>query len=227
MNRIALLTAICSCGLVTASALASAPSTITGDYVEIRSCDVYTGPCFANGEMGLTGEEAVLTWSVRQGTWEGIRLDGLNVLAVVKSKGTLGDVGRVPRPSKSVLIIDSNADAEQQEALVQFARQMAGGLLDDMVRVDVSPIQVMTNPSSCSKNGCSLVTAGDLVEIQTRCLGGDDHVCGNEDCYYPPLTKIDNARPAFTEVGLFQGKGLGITFNDTDRRSAYLGTFAR
>ena len=71
-------------------AWAGGGSSITGDYVEIRSCDVYTGPCFANGEMGLTGEEAILTWSVDQGSWEGVALDGLNVIAVVRASATLG-----------------------------------------------------------------------------------------------------------------------------------------
>ncbi len=39
------------------SAGANKPKTdIQGNYVEVRSCDVYTGSCFANAEMGLTGE---------------------------------------------------------------------------------------------------------------------------------------------------------------------------
>lgn len=63
MNKRTALIASLSCGLIAATpALAGGASSITGDYVEIRSCDVYTGPCFANGEMGLTGEEAILTW---------------------------------------------------------------------------------------------------------------------------------------------------------------------
>src|SRR5208283_778610 len=70
---------------------------ITGDYVEARSCDVYTGYCFANSEMNLAGREAMLFWSVRQGTWRGTKLDGLGVMAVVKSDGTLGDLKYEPR----------------------------------------------------------------------------------------------------------------------------------
>ena len=31
---------------------------IQGDYIETRSTDVFTGQCYANGEMGLTGKEA-------------------------------------------------------------------------------------------------------------------------------------------------------------------------
>lgn len=45
-------------------------ATIKGDYAEFRTADVYTGPCFANGEVGLTGEEAVLAWHVTSGTWK-------------------------------------------------------------------------------------------------------------------------------------------------------------
>ena len=50
-------------------------------------------------------------------------------------------------------------------------------------------------------------------------------MCGNEERFYPPLTKIDNARPAFTEVGVSRADGLGLTFDEAGRRSAYLGTF--
>jgi len=46
----------------------SAP-TISGDYLEVRSCDVYTGACFANAEMNLSGKEAIIVWSVREGSW--------------------------------------------------------------------------------------------------------------------------------------------------------------
>ena len=30
-------------------------ASITGQYVEARTCDVYTGPCFANADTGLSG----------------------------------------------------------------------------------------------------------------------------------------------------------------------------
>ena len=36
--------------------------TISGDYLEVRSCDVYTGPCVANAEMNLSGKEGMLVW---------------------------------------------------------------------------------------------------------------------------------------------------------------------
>src|SRR5262245_7912382 len=117
------------------SALAFAASTafagsssraISGDYLEVRSCDVYTGPCFANSEMGLTGKEGMLFWSVREGSWKGVNLDGLSVMAVVKVDGTLGDLKYQPRSGDAILIVDAKADAAQKAALTDFARNMSG-----------------------------------------------------------------------------------------------------
>src|SRR2546423_12040195 len=94
----------------------SAPG-ISGSYLEVRSCDVYTGPCFANGEMGLAGKEAVMVWTVRQGGWKGVSLDGLNVIAVVKTDGTMGDLHYAPRSGPAILITDAKANPEQKAAL--------------------------------------------------------------------------------------------------------------
>src|SRR5438034_2493046 len=93
----------------------SAP-TISGDYLEVRSCDVYTGPCFANAEMNLTGKEGMLLWSVREGSWNGVNLTGLNVMAVVRTDGTLGDLKYEPRSGEAVLIVDAKADGKQKDA---------------------------------------------------------------------------------------------------------------
>ena len=35
---------------------------VTGQYLESRTCDVWTGPCFANAEMNLGGKTALLAW---------------------------------------------------------------------------------------------------------------------------------------------------------------------
>jgi hypothetical protein len=223
---------LCGLGLVVAAAIASTSNEkqtpqpkIAGDYIEIRSCDVYTGSCFANAEMTLTGHEAIMAWSVRDGALDGVQLDGLNVIAVVQADGTLGDVQRYPQQTRSVLIVDEAATPAQREALVQLARQKAGELLGETVGVETAPISVAL-PASCSASGCAKVLAGDLVEIQTRCLGGGDHVCGNEELFYPPLTPVNDPRPAYTVAGVFRGPGLGTQFDEANRRSAYLATFA-
>ena len=214
--------------LVVASASSFAGSLasprITGDYLEVRSCDVYTGSCVANSEMGLSGREGMLVWSIKQGSWQGVPLDGLKVIAIVKTDDTLGDVRYQPLHGKAVLIVDARADSRQEAALKDFARSMAGGLVADVVATKAATVEVTMG--KCASGSCATVKAGNLVEISTRCLGGKDHLCGNEENYYPPLTSVIGAFSAYTELAAFRGTGLNATWEIAGKRSAYLGTFA-
>jgi hypothetical protein len=213
--------------LAATPAFAAKPSVpaISGDYLEVRSCDVYTGPCFANAEMGVSGKEGMLVWSVREGAWNGVKLDGLNVIAVVRTDGTLGDLRYQPRSGKAVLVVDAAATQKQRDALVDFARAMAGGLIREVAEVKTAPMQVALG--TCDGRGCASVKAGDLIQITTRCLGSKDHLCGNEETFYPPLTKVTDAYPVFTELASFEGRGLNLTWAMVEKRNAFLGHFAR
>ena len=113
---------------------------VHGNYVEARTADVYTGPCFANSEVGLTGELAVMGWKITQGSWSGVKLDGLSIVAVVKAKSTLGDIHTASNPAKSILIVDQSATEEQRTALQAYAKHMGGELFNDVVRVEYQPI---------------------------------------------------------------------------------------
>lgn len=213
--------------LAAATAFASkgpAPA-ISGDYVEVRSCDVYTGPCFANAEMGLSGKEGILVWSVRQGAWNGVPLDGLNVIAVVRADGTLGDLRYQPRRGMAVLVVDRMATPKQQAALIDLARSLAGGLIQEVAEVKAASMEVAIG--ACARKGCASVKAGKLVEISTRCLGAKDHLCGNEETFYPPLTDVTGACPAFAELASYAGSGLNLTWDWVEKRNAFTGSFAR
>ena len=77
---------------------------------------------------------------MRAGAWQGVKLDGLGVMAVVRADGTLGDVQFAPRSGRAVLIVDAKADAKQREALTDFARAMAGKLISKIVDVKTASI---------------------------------------------------------------------------------------
>src|SRR5579859_3237678 len=87
-------------------------NSIYGNYVEARTADVYTGPCFANAEVGLVGELAVFGWKINQGDWHGTNINGLSVVAAVKARHTLGDVYESSYPVHAVLIVDERATPE-------------------------------------------------------------------------------------------------------------------
>src|SRR5215471_5667526 len=98
MRRMISLAAI-AVALVALGSTSKAQS-ITGDYIETRSADVWTGPCVANGEVNLAGDQAILAWRVNKGEWKGVSLDGLSVVGVVKAGATLGDPYSNPYPAK-------------------------------------------------------------------------------------------------------------------------------
>jgi hypothetical protein len=197
---------------------------INGNYIEARTADVYTGPCFANGEVEMNGREAVFGWKINNGSWHGVDVHGLGVVGVIRTEHTLGDVYNPVNPARAVLIVDSRADAEQALALRSFAQAQAGGLLDHIVKVDYAPIE-FTIQNGNIHGGAAKLTAGSLATIQTRAMNATDHVCGNEDVFYPPLAKLEHAMPAYALTDSFTGEGLGETWNSPYRRSSFIGMF--
>ena len=200
--------------------------TIKGNYIEARTCDVYTGPCFANAEFGLTGDQALVAWKVDSGSWQGVDISGLAVVGAVKAGSTLGDQFTNPYPAKSVLILDERASSEQKTALIGFAKEQGGRLFENVVRVDSAPIELEVG--CCEHKGCAKLVAGKLAAIQTRCPNEKDHVCGNESVYYQPLTKVaSDFVPAVTINHEFKGSGLGGTWSSPNKRSAFIASFSR
>src|SRR5690242_11372870 len=195
---------------------------ISGVYMESRSADVYTGQCFANGEVNLVGDQAVLGWQVDKGTWNGVKLDGLGVVAVVKAKATLGDPYANPYPAKSLLIVDDRATPEQRTALAAFAHHQAGRLLDNVVKTEAATIEVALSQTS---HGSGMLRAGRFTMLQTRSLNDHDHLCGNEVTFYPPLTPLAHSMPAVALTDRFDGTGLGVNWETHDKRSAFVGMF--
>jgi len=211
----------CLLGLVSISLAAQE---IRGDYLETRSADVYTGQCFANGEVNLVGNEAILAWHVQSGGWDGVPLEGLTIAAAVRANGTLGDPYENPYPAKAVLLVDVQASTQQREALVDFARHMGGELLQNIEQVIATPMELVVNTQH---HGAAMLRAGQFATIQTRGIGGQDHLCGNEVTFYPPLTETAHSMPAVALTDSYSGPGLGVSWDLHGKRSAFVGTFTR
>lgn len=209
-----------------ALATACAAAQIQGEYLEARSCDVYTGPCFANAEMDLAGKEAVMAWRVEEGEWNGVDLAGLSVAVVANSEKTMGDTGVFKMKAghiRSVILIDENATEEQQTALVEFAKSAAEEFTRDVSEVKLVSMSLENDHLA----GKGVFRAGDVAKIETRQLKKGDCVCTNEEIFYQPLTKIDNASPAYARSLSYTGDGLDVKFTTNGKRSAFLGTFRK
>ena len=204
---------------------ASLPATqIQGDYVEARNAEVFVGPCYANSETGLVGDLAVFGWKISKGAFEGVNLEGLSVVGVVKASSTLGDTHHSSYPVKSILIVDEKASAEQRLALMKFARRMSNDLLSDVVRVDYAPVSLTFENNNVHSMKATL-KAGELAAIQTRAINSGDQVCSHEEPWYEPLTKVDHAMATFTIANDFRGSGLGTTWKSPGKSSSFVGNF--
>jgi hypothetical protein len=207
------------------AALAATTPQIKGQYLETRSADVYVGQCFANGEVNLSGQEAIVAWHISEGKWDGVSLDGLTIVGAIKAQATLGDPYGKPYPAKSVLIVDRQATPEQRQALINFAQEMGGELLRHVVRVIDTRIDMEVATEQHSARARLL--AGDVVTVETRAIGDKDHLCGNEDTFYKPLTETAHAMPAVAMTDEYRGQDLNISWTLHNKRSAFVGTFAR
>lgn len=198
-----------------------AAAEISGQYVEARTCDVWTGPCFANADFNLSGKNAVMAWKIDKGSIDGIALDGLGIVAVISASDTLGL--QQTGPTQSILIVDKNATSSQRQALIRLAQSQGGHFLKSVKSVQSAAVDIAV--CNCKGGSCAEVAAG-AARIKTRCIDSHhDKACGNETAFYPPLSRNVHVRPAAAIETGFQGTGLRETWREFDRRGAYVGSF--
>lgn len=237
--------ALCSALVVAASTPAMATG-IRGDYIEARTNDVFTGPCFSNAEVFITGHQAVMAWKINQGVYKGVDLSGLTVAAAIRGSSTFSEDN--PKLAKSIIMVDESATAEQKKALVALAKEMVGDRLQNVVEIKDVKMILTVETHEMAEGGSMVDTAKakdkahaghampkapralfwapGLAEIDTRPLNENDHFCGNEVVAYAPLSRGADVLPAYTQVNTFQGKGLNTTWTAPYARSSFVGHFS-
>src|SRR5207244_6269666 len=96
--------------------IAGGKGTVTGEYVEARTAEVFTGGCIMNSEAETMGKQAVLAWKVDRGSFNGIALDGLSVVAAIAGDRNLGmqEMGGAKPAVRSAFFVDQRANPAQQ-----------------------------------------------------------------------------------------------------------------
>jgi len=230
----ALSAALCG-ALVACTAGVAGAAGIRGDYVEARTGDVFTGPCFSNAEVFIHGKQAVMAWKVTEGSYNGVDLAGLSIAAAVQGTTTFSE--DKPEAARSVLIVDAAASDRQRQALIAMAKELAGQRLQNVVEVKTSRISLKVEAHSLADDDAhashgmpqtprASFWAANLAQIVTRPLDGGDHFCGNEVIAYQPLSKGVVAKPAYTLGHQFKGEGLNTRWDDPNCRSSFVGRFA-
>jgi len=208
--------------LIAATTPVVAADSVSGTYLESRTCQIYTGPCFANAETALAGREAVMAWNIESGKKDNVDLAGLSVVMVVRGNDTLAYKGvEDPSELKSAVIVDAKATSQQREALIAFVKEHTGRAGKEIVRVDAVPIEMSLDSVELKAN----LKAGEVVKVSTRKAKPGDCICSNELQFYPPLAALDRFAAGVAIEAEFKGPGLGAIWSTPDSRSVYMGEF--
>jgi hypothetical protein len=209
--------------LVASSAFAGERGSIRGEYVEARTAEIFAGGCIMNSEAETAGRQAVMAWRFASGSLDGVRLDGLAVVAAVAGDRNLGMRemgGEEPQFVRAVITVDPATSESQRRALVRLVRELSGGLITDVVRVDVAPIRFDTTSDHIT------VSTPDVVTLSVSKEMAHDPSCGAMQWFKPFSTQLTAVAMGTAEAHAFAGTGLGSRWSAPHKRSAFWGTFA-
>ena len=203
--------------LTVAGAFATQPETVQGEYLEARSVSVYVGACHYGAEYVEGGREATLVWNIRQGSWKGVSLEGLTVVAVVTAKNNLA-VDTSTR--RSVLYFDAKTTSEQRTSLIDLMTTKRGELLGEVVSTESAPI-------TFTKEGVKY----DLRVGKVLTLSVSRYPCQNctqpHQIWYKPLEQLDTPIVGKSTSYSYQDKILSVTWNyGEDTNNVFVGSFA-
>jgi hypothetical protein len=211
-------------GLVGSSVFAASdPKSVSGDYVEVRTAQVFAGGCIMGSEGEAAGREAILAWRVSRGSVNGVRLDGLAVVAAAAADNNLGtaDLGGIPATVlKSVVFVDERASAAQRDALITMARSLAPKIVRSVVETRAVPIAFERSGDSVT------VQAGDAsLDVVTNVPHSPN--CGALK-WFEPLAQTDSAEIGVTRSQEWTGTALGPRWKQVsdDKRSSFVGKFS-
>jgi len=207
--------------LAAAPLLADGKGTVTGTYAEARTAEVFAGGCVMNSEAGTAGRQAVLAWKVARGSYNGVSLDGLSIVAAVAADRNLGlpEIGGSKANTKSAVYVDQRATPAQQTALVAMVHELSNGIVDTVVRLTPAPVEFTESSHQIH------VLAG-AVALDVGKHMDHDESCGGMQWFHP-LSSVTNPAMGEAERHMFSGSELGTKWSDPDKKSAFFGTFTK
>jgi hypothetical protein len=183
---------------------------IEGQYMETCNCD-FICPCIGSNLTARPTEgdcKAAIAMRIDKGTKDGVTLDGLAVVVLMRSPGPMAE-GNI----KVGLIVDEKADDAQTKALSEIVSGAAGGpmaalalLVGEMAGIEKRPIAFEINGLNRS------VEAGELI---AQALAGIPSVSKEgEPIYLDNTAHPVSARLALAKASHSRFHAFGIDWDD-------------
>jgi hypothetical protein len=206
-------------GIAVAPVVAASTGAVSGTYAEARTAEVFAGGCVMNSEAGTAGKQAVLAWKVDRGTYNGVSLDNLSIVAAVAADRNLGiqEIGGEKPSTRAAVYVDQRANPAQQMALVAMAHELSRGVVSNVVQLTPTQIQFSENANAVR------VVAG-TVALDVNKHMDHDPSCGAMQ-WFQPLSKVTTSTLGYTDRHAFTGSSLGTKWSDPNKKSSFFGTF--
>ncbi|MFN3651733.1 MAG: DUF1326 domain-containing protein [Armatimonadota bacterium] len=201
---------------VLASAAQAAPA-VTGEYVEARSANVFVGACHHEGEILTAGRNAVLAWKMTGGEYQGVSMEGVNVVAVVAADKHLkfDDAKR-----RSVVYLSEAATPAQRQAAAALLKERAAGALGEVVDVRVAPVRF-----DSAKDMFTVAVDG---RASMKIKKGTAELCCKQpyEVWGKPFIPVKAAKTGYCVNVEYRDGTLLKAWSATDQNNAFFGEFA-
>ncbi len=191
--------------------------TLQGDYLEARSASVYVGACHFGAEYVEGGREATAVWNITSGSWQGVSLADLTVVAVISAKNNLAEDTET---RKSVLYMDTETTPEQQAALRSVLTTEYGDVVGEVVATETADVEFTRVETRYA------VKVGDVLTLSANRYPCADCTQPHE-IWYKPLTPIENAIVGKSDVYRYQDSHLGVNWQQSGtENNIFVGRFS-
>jgi hypothetical protein len=202
----------CSLWVAVQACFGAEPS---GEFVELHSCDLYTGGCTASSESTLLGRQLLRVWAIRQGAWNDQDLADLKVAVLEVGSGNLAEKERLAEQAE--IFVPKGLDAARKAALLSWVTSQ--GVMPASTRVLEDEISYERSGSAAN------VEVGHSISLSTmtiaKCgLGG----CG-QALWYEPQAKHSSFEVLASRVSRIRDSSLNFLWTDHDRPNVFLAGF--
>lgn len=188
-----------------------------GQFVEVHSCEVYTGGCTASAEATLAGRYLLRVWHFDSGKIGDVNLAGLPVALAQAGGENLAPQEIVP--TAGIIYVPLGATRAQQTALADWVRQHEAVGQRAKFVVKIAPIRF-------EQNGTAVRTAiGDAIDLQTAGLQTCEAAACGEALWYAPRSAAGQYTVAQADHVRLREPALGIDWQDQKVRNVFIGQF--
>jgi hypothetical protein len=186
-----------------------------GEFLELHSCDLYTGGCTASSESTLLGRQLFRVWSIRQGTWNNQNLADLNVALLEVGSVNLAEKGALGE--KAEIIVPAGLEPARKEALLSWVTTQG--------TIPVSTC-VVEAAITYHRAGCAAdVAVGDFISLSTAAIGKCSSGACGQALWYEPGAKHGSVKVVASRVSKIQDSSLDFLWADHGRPNVFLASF--